>query len=137
MICGVRSRFVWLLIVWAAILLLAGCSMLTDSATRLAYDIEAASKQLKRDGDRVTLRHEMPSRRGECEGPYSVQVDKVGAIVFWCRDAAGTVLSSLGTSYHRRFVQTPETYYLHKPAGETLVIELERRDRQVLIISVQ
>jgi hypothetical protein len=121
----------------AAVLLVAGCDVLTDAATRLAFEIEAAARSLERDGDRVTLRHEVPSRPGECEGPYTVQLDKVGALVFWCRDAEGNVLASPGTSHHRRFVRTPETYYLHKQAGEPLVIELERRAGEVVIVDVQ
>jgi len=52
-------------------------------------------------------------------------------------DAEGNVLASPGTSHHRRFVRTPETYYLHKQAGEPLVIELERRAGEVVIVDVQ
>ncbi len=113
-----------------------GCGLFTDAATRLAYDIEAAAKRLNNTGDRFTLYHETPSRRGECEGPYTVQFDKVGALIIWCKDAAGEVLSSPGTSYHRRFVKTPETYYLDKAPGETLVVELEKRGNNVMIVGV-
>lgn len=121
----------------AAVCVLSGCGVFTDAATRLAFDIESSARKLKADGDRITLHHEMPSRPGECAGPYTVQLDKVGALVLWCRDADGKVLSSPGTSHHSRFVQTPETYYLHKGAGETLVIELERRGRHAVIIDVR
>lgn len=119
-----------------AILLLSGCDIFTDAATRLAYDIESAAKKLKNHGDRFTLRHETPSKRGECSGPYTVQLDKVGALVIWCKDENGEILSSPGTSYHRRFVQTPETHYLNKEAGETLVIELEQQGSKAVIVKV-
>ena len=102
----------------AAVLFLSSCGVFTDAATRLASDIESAARKLEAPGDRITLHHEMPSRPGECAGPYTVQLDKVGALVIWCRDEDGEVLSSPGTSHHRRFVQAPETYYLHKGTGE-------------------
>lgn len=134
--CAIRVGNSVSAIVVIAVFLLAGCGMFTDAATRLAFDLEAASRNLPRDGDRFTLNHETPSRRGECEGPYTVQLDKVGALVFWCRNESGEVVSSPGTSYHSRFVQTPETFYLEKAAGETLVIELEKRGNDVVIVSV-
>lgn len=121
----------------AAMACLFGCGVFTDAATRLAFDIESAARTLKAHGDRITLHHRTPSRPGECAGPYTVQLDKVGALVFWCRDEDGKVLSSPGTSHHRRFVKTPETYYLHKGAGEALVVELERRGRDVVIVDVR
>lgn len=119
-----------------AIFLLSGCDVFTDPATRLAYDIEYAAKKLKNHGDKFTLYHETPSKRGECGGPYTVQLDKVGALIIWCKDENGEISSSPGTSYHRRFVQTPETYYLEKAAGETLVIELEQRGGKAIIVNV-
>lgn len=120
-----------------AILFLSGCDVFTDAATRLAYDIESAAKKLRNHGDRFTLHHETPSKRGECSGPYTVQLDQVGALIIWCKDENGEVLSSPGTSYHRRFVHTPETYYLDKEAGETLIIELEQKGTNAVIVRVQ
>lgn len=119
-----------------AMLFFSGCDVFTDAATRLAYDLESAAKKLKNHGDTYTLRHETPSKRGECGGPYTVQLDKVGALIFWCKDENGEVVSSPGTSYHRRFVHTPETYYLEKEAGETLVIELEQKGSKAVIVEV-
>jgi hypothetical protein len=117
--------------------LLVGC--VTDAATRLAYDLEAAVGRLGReDGATYTLRHRVPSKSGECVGPYRVQLDKVGAIIIWCKDAFGDkTVSSHSTSYHRRFVVTPETHILDKPASEALIIELQRRGGQAVVASVQ
>ena len=117
-------------------LLLGGC--LTDAATRLAYDIEAGAGRVGRaDGSKYTLVHRVPSSAGECVGPYRVQLDKVGAIIVWCMDAAnGGTVSSHSTSYHARFVDTPETRILDKPAKEALVIDLERRGDRVVVVNV-
>jgi hypothetical protein len=117
--------------------LLSGC--LTDAATRLAYDIEAGAGHVGRaDGAKYTLVHRVPSSAGECVGPYRVQLDKVGALVVWCKDASGEgTVSSHSTSYHARFVDTPETRIVDKPAKEALVIDLERRDGRIVIASVK
>lgn len=115
----------------------SGCGAFTDAATRIAYDIEAGEKQLGRASDaRHSIRHETPSRAGECTGPYKVQIDKVGALVIWCHDSSGTIVSSHSTTYHGRFVDAPQTWILDKPAGSTLVIDLERRDGRAVITGV-
>jgi hypothetical protein len=119
------------------LLLLNGC--FTDAATRLAFDIEAGAGRVGgSEGAQFSVVHRTPSRSGECSGPYKVQLDNAGLIVIWCKDATGDkTMSSHSTSYHRRFVDTPETHILDKSAGSALVIELERRDGRVVIASVR
>jgi hypothetical protein len=119
------------------VLLLVGC--FTDAATRLAYDIEAGAARIgKVNGDKFIIEHRAPSKAGECQGSYKVQLDKVGAIIVWCMDDTGAdVVSSHSTSYHARFVDTPRTYILDKQAGETLLIELERRGGRAVIVEVK
>jgi hypothetical protein len=119
-----------------SILLLTGC--LTDAATRLAYDIKAGAARVgSANGAGYVIEHRTPSRRGQCAGRYTVQLDQVGALIIWCRDEGGEeVVSSHSTSYHRRFVDTPRTWILEKGAGETLLIRLERRNGRILIAEV-
>ena len=120
-----------------ALVAAAGCDFFTDAATRLAYDIEAGAGRLGReDGARYSIRHITPSKPGECDGPYTVQLDKVGALIIWCRDATGRTVSSHSTSYHARFVDTPRTYILEKPAHAPLIIDLERRGGRAVIADV-
>lgn len=117
--------------------LLSGCGAGTDAATRLAADIEAGAAQLgARSGDHFRIEHRTPSRAGECTGPYTVQLDTVGALIIWCKDASGQTVSSHSTSYHARFVDTPRTWLLHKPAGETLAIDIERRGSRAVVKDV-
>jgi hypothetical protein len=114
-------------------LLLAGC--FTDAATRLAYDIKAGAARVgSANGASYVVEHRTPSGRGQCTGPYTVQLDQVGALIIWCQgDGGEDVVSSHGTSYHRRFVDTPRTWILEKGAGETLLIRLERRNGRIVI----
>ena len=118
----------------AAVLFLTGC--FTDAATRLAYDIESGANRMNRLNEaRYSIRH-TPAESSECTGPYTVQLDKVGALIVWCKDAAGNVVASGSTSYHARFIETPTTYILDKPAGSTLAIDLERRAGRVVVAGV-
>jgi hypothetical protein len=115
--------------------LLGACDF-TDCATRIAYDIEADVGRLANaDGSTYGIRH-TPADNEECQGPYSVQLDKVGALIVWCKDAAGNTVASGSTSYHSRFIDTPQTYKLDKPAGSTLIINIERRDGRAVVAGV-
>lgn len=117
---------------------LTGCFVdLTDAATRLANDIENGAGRLgKEAGAKYTIQHHTPSKPGDCTGPYNVQLDKVGALIMWCKDTNGRTVASHSTSYHARFVDTPQTYIVEKLAGSTLVIDIERRDGRAIITDV-
>ena len=126
------TRWLPLLLILAA----AGCDAFTDPATRLACDIEAGESRLGKDASaKGSIRHKTPSKSGECVGPYTVQLDKVGMLVIWCKDETGKTVSSHTTSYHGRFVDTPQTYILDKPAGSTLTIDIERRGSRGVVTS--
>ena len=116
----------------------AGCGIATDPATRLAADLEDAADRLPtRDGATEALHHATPSRAGQCDGPYKVQLDRVGAMIVWCLDAAGNTVSSHSTSSHNRAVATSQTFVVDKGAGETLIIDLERRGGRAVITGVR
>jgi hypothetical protein len=116
----------------------AGCGIATDPATRLAADLEDAAGRLPpREGATDALHHATPSRPGQCDGPYKVQLDQVGAMIVWCKDAAGTTVSSHSTTSHNRAVDTSQTFIVDKGAGETLIIDLERRDGRAVITGVR
>ncbi len=116
----------------------AGCDVVTDAATRLAYDLKAGAGRLgSEDGAVHSVHHKTPSASGQCTGPYKLQLDKVGAIIIWCKDASGQTVSSHSTTYHARYIDTPTTYLLDKDAGTTLTIDLERRDGRAVVTDVR
>jgi hypothetical protein len=132
----VRKQYSGWLLLPLCLVVLTGC--FTDAATRLAYDIEDGAGRLGHEaGATYSIRHDTPSKPGECTGPYTVQLDKAGALIVWCKDAAGNTVSSHSTSYHSRFVDTPKTYILEKPAGSTLIIDIERRGGRAVITDVR
>ncbi len=127
----------WLLLL-ASLAAITACDTFTDAATRLAYDIEAGVGRLGNEsGARYSIRHHTPSKAGECVGPYTVQLDKVGALIIWCKDATGRIVSSHSTTYHARFVDTPNTYILNKPAAAILTIEIERRNGRAVVVDAR
>ncbi|HSS30911.1 MAG TPA: hypothetical protein VLL06_07825 [Nitrospiraceae bacterium] len=127
----------WLLLLFS-LTTVTGCDFATDPATRLAFDLEAGTGRLGRGaGATYSVQHKQPSKSGECVGPYKVQLDKVGALIIWCNDASGNTVSSHSTSYHARFVETPQTYIVEKPAGTALTIDLERRNDRAVITNVR
>jgi len=115
-----------------------GCDVATDAATRLANDIKDGANRLGgEDGAVHTIHHRTPSASGQCTGPYKLQLDKVGAIIIWCKDASGETVSSHSTTYHGRYVDTPTTYLLDREAGTTLTIDLERRGGRAVVTDVR
>ena len=117
---------------------LAACGVVTDPATRLAADLEDGANRLPpNEGATDAVHHAMPSRPGQCDGPYKVQLDQVGAMLVWCEDAAGNTVSSHSTSSHNRAVDTTQTFIVDKGGGETLIINLERRGGRAVITGVR
>lgn len=117
-----------------AAVLLTGC--FTDAATRLAYDIESGVNRMDRWNEaRGSIRH-TPADSSECAGPYTVQLEHGRSIDRVVQDAAGNVAASASTSYHARFIDTPTTCILDKPAGSTLTIDLERRAGRAVVVDV-
>jgi hypothetical protein len=114
----------------------AGCS---DGATRAAYQIESetASFQKSRDA-RHTIVHQ-PVRQWDngCAGAYKLQMDKVGALIIWCYDSDGKTTNSHSTSYHARFVDTPQTWIVEKKSGESTAIELEKTSGKPRVTNVR
>jgi hypothetical protein len=132
-----ESQRLWLRYL-VVLVLISGCGAFTDAATRIAYDIEAGAGKLgKEEGARYSIQHKTPSAAGQCTGPYSLQIDKVGALIIWCKDESGKTVSSHSTSYFARFVDTPQTWILDKPAGSILTIDIERRGNRAVITEVR
>jgi hypothetical protein len=121
-----------------ALLALASCGLATDPATRLAADLEDGANNLRQqEGATGSVHHATPSRAGECDGPWKVQLDQVGAMIVWCYDEAGNTISSHSTTSHSRAVDTPRTWIVDKGAGESLIVDLERRGGRAVITNVR
>ena len=126
------------LLLCLSVVFVAACGAFEDPATRLAFAIERGAAHLPaRDGARYTLRYRAPGRLRADGDSYSVQLDRVGALLVWYKDANGAVVDSGSTSYHSRYVETPRTYKVNKPSTSPLLIVFQRRGDRAVIIDVQ
>ena len=102
--------------------------VLTDSATRAAYDMEEAAAKLQRSSaSSFTLVHRPKPSPSGCEHGYTIQFSQQSILVIWCKSASGDRnVASHGTTYHLNFVDVPETTILEKAAGEPVTIELRK-----------
>lgn len=119
------------------VLCFAGCSVFEDEATSIAYDIERGVRHLgNREGSTHVINHDARSRAGVGTRTIKVQFDKVGALIVWYLDADGNVMESGSTTYHSRFVDTPETIIVDVRIESPLNIEVHRRNGRATVVRV-
>lgn len=131
-----QKRIIALLLL--PLLWLSACNLLEDPATSIGFTIESEVTHLgSTEGAHYTIRYRPPAKLAADGGSYSVQFDKVGALIVWYLDANGKVTESATTTFHARFVVTPQTYKLDKPGNAVLLIDLERRGGKAVIVDVR
>ncbi|MCC7081193.1 MAG: hypothetical protein IT530_11020 [Burkholderiales bacterium] len=120
----------------ALVALLCGC---TDGATRIAYDIEAGVGAFRRSNAATyTIRHAPERIPDGCGEAYTVQFSANSSLLIWCkRSGDGQVTASHATTYHLRFVKVPRTFKLDKAAGEATLIDLAKKDGDIIVTGVR
>ncbi len=116
---------------------LCSCDAFSDPATRIAsYVTSGAGRLSSAEGTTYAIPPVSPGFAGQCNGPYKIQFDKVGAIIVWCMGTQGKTVSSHSTSLHRAHVDTADTFIVEKPAGAELRMVLERRAGRAVLSAV-
>jgi hypothetical protein len=129
-----RVKYLKYLVLLACI---AGCSAFEDSATSLAYDIEKSVSRLgAAEGSTYVVVHDAKARAPASVRTIAVQFDKVGALIVWYKDAQSKVIESGSTSYHARFVDTPNTIIVEKSIDSPLHVEIQRRSGRAIVTNV-
>ncbi len=107
---------------------LAGCDFLTDAATRVAYDIEAATLVMRaKKLDRYEFTHRPKESPDGVTGEFELTIHESGEDAY-----QGVIdIGRYHTSYHNRFVIVPRTLSIKKQAGESCVLVLERRNDRI------
>lgn len=119
------------------LLCVSGCSLLEDSATSIAYDIERGVRHLgSSEGSTHVIEHDAKRRASTDAHTIQVQFDKVGALIVWYKDVDGAVIESASTSYLSRFVDIPETIIVAKQIEPSLKIEIQRRGGRAAVTRV-
>jgi hypothetical protein len=130
-----------------ALLSLSGCHLLTDGATRLAYNVESASRTLRQsDARELAFTHRPASWPEGVTGPYEVIVkESPDSLASGSSILVGDLSSrnyglwgyNWSTSYHRNFVRVPHTLRIRKPAGTPLGVHLRKNGPHIEVISLQ
>lgn len=109
---------------------------LTDSATRLANDLQKAAEAMQSSpAATYTLVHRpKPSPEG-CKHDYSFQLSRQSSMLIWCKSPNGERnVASHTTTSHLRYVDVPEQINLEKRAGEPITIELQKTLRKPVVV---
>ncbi len=110
-----------------------GCVFLTDAATRAAYEIEAATHEMRRQGlASYELTHVPKASPDGVHGPWELVIHESSQI-----GQGGLGLGRYGTSYHTRFVRVPRTLSVTKQAGEGCVIMLRRNGDAIELVGLR
>jgi hypothetical protein len=101
---------------------------LTDSATRVANDLQKATEAMQgSSGATYILVHRPKASPEGCTHDYSFQLSRQSSMLMWCKSPNGERnVASHTTTSHLRYVDMPEQINLEKRAGEPITIELQK-----------
>lgn len=110
-----------------------GCDFLTDAATRAAFEMEAATHEMRRQGLASYEFTHVPKASPEgVDGPWELVIHESSQI-----GQGGLGLGRYGTSYHTRFVRVPRTLRIVKQAGEGCVIMLRQNGDTIELVGLR
>ena len=126
-------------------------NLLTDAATRLAYELKAEASKLKKSAQQEWEMEHLPIRSPEgIDGPYEVWLQAVeqGNNLSGSLSVGNVGGKRYGTSYHLRFVTVPKDLRIRKKKGEATYLTLRktgvanddnelRGSREVEVISIR
>jgi hypothetical protein len=116
--------------------LLASCDFLTDAATRAAFDIEAATAIMEKEGLRSYEFAHVPKPSPDgVTGPWELLIQRSGPM--GVGPTGALCIGRYGTSYHNRFVSVPRTLHVAKQAGEGCVIVLRRNGDAIELVELR
>ena len=96
-------------------------TVMTDAATRLAFDIRDHAVELNRsDASSITFLHQPIANPEGCAAAYTITIAPRGSIGVHC-DGRG-----YGTTYHRKFTDTERALSASHSAGEATKVTLRK-----------
>lgn len=134
----------WISVCLVTIALLAvGCErFVSDSATRIAYQLRDEAEALRRSGTTTrTFEHRPLAWPDGIEGDYRIEFvssappgdGRRGILV--AKTFSGPTRS--GTTYHLNYVQVPQNLIVAHRRGEPAIFTLELRDGKVLLTGLR
>ena len=135
---ALRLHSYWILLFLCLLVspLLTGCFLITDRATRLAYDIEGGANKLRDSKqERLEIVHRPWLMPDGINGPYEILLQyslknpmEGGTLVAAALGEDGTWAKGeiSTTSYHLNFVRVPQELVIRKPKGASTVVVLHK-----------
>jgi hypothetical protein len=127
----------------AATVSLTGCErFVSDSATRLAYQIRDEARELRSSGATTrTFTHTPATWPDGLDGDYRIEIrstplDAPHRRSILTADSLDGPTRS-GTTYHLNYVEVPENLVVRHRKGEPTLVTLELRDGEVLLTALQ
>jgi hypothetical protein len=125
----------FLIICWVA--LLAGCTLLEDNGTHLAYALEKGAKELH-----ASAATELVVHYTTLDGPDTSYYIEITPSLQPGSDVWGSYLvvsgkTSGGTSYHNRFVFVPQRLYLKKDQGGAAELVLRKDGDRISVVAIR
>jgi hypothetical protein len=134
-------------VIAAVIALIAGYfafeALVSDAATRLAYQIRNQSLLMRVSGESTrTFVHEPRSWPDGVDGAYRVEIKSGKTDPFPGHRSIGVARNLTErpwywTSYHRNYVDVPEDVEVAHQAGEPTLVTLEMRDGKILLTALK
>ena len=144
----IRNRFSSHGIIVAAFgLLLSGCELMTDAATRLGQDIIEQAEALRHEaGLERSFDHQPQSWPEGCSGGYTIQFQESlhhpasgGSLLIGCKGSRN--FRSLGynfsTTSHLNAVRVPQELTADKPADATLQVTLRKNGTVIEVVGIE
>lgn len=112
-----------------------GCVFFTDAATRVAYEIEDATHEMRRQGlASYEFIHVPKAWPSGVHGPWELRIQKSDQQP---GEGAAICIGRSGTTYHKNFVRVPRTLSVKKQAGEGCVIMLRRDGDAIEVVGLR
>jgi hypothetical protein len=118
-------------------------TLVSDAATRLAYQIRDEAAALKRSGQATrTFEHAPRAWPEGISGPYRIEITETRTSPRPGHRSIGVARSLTGptrsaTSYHLNFVEVPKDVVVAHQAGEATRVTLELKDGKVLLTDLK
>lgn len=128
-------------------LVVGGCVLFTDAATRLGHDVVENAASLRADSlSERTFTHVPRSWPGGCDADYAVTFQESlhhpatgGSLLVGCKGESNfhTLGYSYATTYHLNAVRVPHTLSVEKRGGSALDVTLRKQGAAIEVTALR
>ena len=118
----------------------SSCILMTDAATRLAYDLEREAAKLR--SSQATVRvfeHRPVGWPAGCEADFDLMLGAGSDIAVRCLDAGHPPTSGVHytTTYHLRFVKVPRALSVSRLTNASIRVTLRKEGDEIVVNAIE